>query len=128
MAKNNGREWLDVSVPLYPGMVHWPGDPEFNSDLDKSLKGGDVCNLTKISTSVHIGTHMDAPRHFIAGGQGIDEMPLDATIGPCRVLEIRDKAAIRPEEILPHKLRRGERVLFKTRNSSRAWKSQEFVK
>src|SRR5690348_7332958 len=103
MGENKTREWLDVSVPLYSGMVHWPGDPEFRAGLAKSITAGDVCNLTEINSSVHIGTHMDAPRHFISDGQGIDEMPLDATIGPCRVLEIHDKEAIRPEEIVPHK-------------------------
>ncbi|MCI0539764.1 MAG: cyclase family protein, partial [Verrucomicrobiales bacterium] len=64
-AKN---EWIDISVPLYTGMAHWPGDPEFESGLAKSMDGGAVCNLTRFSTSAHIGTHMDAPRHFIRDG------------------------------------------------------------
>src|SRR5207248_2601777 len=85
MAKKNKNRWIDVSVPLYQGMVHWPGDPELKSELAKSLDRQDVCNLTALSTSVHIGTHMDAPRHFISGGPGIDQMPLDAVIGVCRV-------------------------------------------
>ena len=80
MAKPTNNGWIDVSVPLFEGMVHWPGDPEFRSDLDKSLKQGDVCNLTRLSTSVHIGTHMDAQRHFIRDGAAIDELPLDAVL------------------------------------------------
>jgi arylformamidase len=128
MAKKTSNGWLDISVPLYPGMAHWPGDPEFQSSLAKNLDQGDVCNLTRVNTSVHIGTHMDAPRHFIPGGLGMDKMPLDAVIGPCRVVEIRDKEAIRPAELLPLALRRGERILFKTRNSTRAWKTKEFCK
>ncbi len=120
--------WIDISVPLYPGMVHWPGDPEFHSSLAKSLDKGDVCNLTQLSTSVHIGTHMDAPRHFIREGVGIDKMPLEAVVGRCRVIEIRDKEAIKAEELRPHRLKRGERILFKTRNSARAWKTAEFFK
>ena len=47
-------------------------------------------------------------------------------MGPCRVIEIRDREAIRPGELVPQKLKAGERILFRTRNSRRAWKSAEF--
>ena len=125
-AAKNG--WIDISVPLYTGMAHWPGDPEFESGLAKSIDGGAVCNLTRLSTSAHIGTHMDAPRHFIRDGVTMEKLPLDAVIGPCRVIEIKHKVAITPEELKPLKLRTGERVLFKTRNSRRSWKMAEFDK
>ena len=65
---------------------------------------------------------MDAPRHFVADGDTMESLPLDAVIGPCRVVEIRNKHAITVEELHPHKLKRGERILFKTRNSTRSWK------
>lgn len=127
MANNGPDEWIDISVPLYSGMVHWPGDPEFQSSLAKSIDKGDVCNLTQIHTSVHIGTHMDAPRHFVKGSWGMEKVPIDAVIGPCRVIEIKDKSAIKPEELVDKKLRKGERILFKTRSSAR-WKRQDFDK
>ena len=120
--------WIDISVPLYTGMAHWPGDPEFESSLAKSIEGGAVCNLTRFSTSAHIGTHMDAPRHFIRDGITMEKMPLHAVIGPCRVVAIKHPVAITPEELKPLKLRTSERVLFKTRNSRRSWKTPEFDK
>jgi arylformamidase len=107
--------------------VHWPGDPELQSSLAKSLDAGDVCNLTQLATSVHIGTHMDAPRHFIKEGLGIDRIPLDAVVGPCRVVRITDREAIKPKELAPLRLRAGERILFKTSNSARGWKTDEFI-
>lgn len=122
------KRWIDISVPLHPGMVHWPGDPEFQSHLAQSLEQGDACNLTAITTSVHIGTHMDAPKHFLATGAGIDELPLQAVLGPCRVIPIKDKEAIRPAELRNFKLRAGERLLFKTRNSSRGWRTSQFLR
>jgi arylformamidase len=128
MAKTTKNAWIDVSVPLYSGMVHWPGDPEFNSELAKSIDRKDVCNVTKVSTSVHIGTHMDAPCHFIPGGVGMDQVPLEAVIGVCRVIEIKDREAIRPAELQGQKLRAGERILFRTRNSARGWKTDQFLK
>jgi arylformamidase len=122
-AARNG-EWIDISVPLSNGMVHWPGDPEFHSERVQSMSNGHVCNVTQVSTSVHVGTHMDAPIHFIHGGEGIETMPLDATIGRCRVVRIRDPESIKPGELEPLRLRRGERVLFKTRNSAEGVRGQ----
>ena len=127
MNKNQAGGWIDVSVPLFPGMVHWPGDPPFQAELAQGLARGDICNVTAVSTSVHIGTHMDAPRHFIPGAPGMEALPLDAVIGPCRVIEITDPQAIRPAELEPHHFQRGERILFKTRNSAGAWKNNAFL-
>ncbi len=124
----NTKAWIDISVPLHNGMHHWPGDPAFESCLFASIAGGKVCNVTQFKTSAHIGTHMDAPRHFIRDGITMEKMPLDAVIGPCRVVEIKHKVALTPEELKPLKLKAGERVLFKTRNSRRSWKMPEFDK
>ena len=55
-------------------------------------------------------------------------MPLSATVGPARVIEIKDRKSITPEELRPYRIRRGERVLFKTRNSPRCWKTDRFLK
>ena len=54
-------------------------------------------------------------------------MPLTATIGRAREIEIRDPESIKPEELRPHRIQRGERVLFKTRNSARCWQTDDFV-
>ena len=86
--------WIDISVPLKNGMVHWPGDPAFQSRLAKTLGGDCPCNLTHLDMSAHTGTHMDAPRHFIADGKTMEAMPIDATVGPCRVIEIHHDTAI----------------------------------
>lgn len=54
-------------------------------------------------------------------------MPLDAAIGSARVIPIRDRKSIRTDELVGHSIRRGERVLFKTRNSGRCWDTDRFV-
>jgi arylformamidase len=53
-------------------------------------------------------------------------MPPGALVGPARVIAIRDPKAIRVRELAPRRIRRGERVLFKTRNSSRCWGAKAF--
>jgi arylformamidase len=72
---------------------------------------------------------MDAPHHFVKGGIGIAAMPIDAAIGPARVIRLDDPDLIRIAEIEPHNIQRGERVLFRTRNSDGGmWKNDEFQK
>jgi arylformamidase len=69
---------------------------------------------------------MDAPRHFLADGKGIETMTIDATIGPARVIAIQHAELIQVQELEPHHLQKGERVLFKTRNSAHHWKTDTF--
>jgi len=122
------RKWIDVSAPLFNGMVHWPGDEPFHRQEMMSLEAGDVCNLSKIGATVHIGTHMDAPRHFVEGGASMDEMPLDATMGRARVIAIENPEIIPVDELEGQEVSPGERVLFRTRNSVEAWTTPEFRK
>jgi arylformamidase len=120
-------DWIDISVPLYSGMVHWPDNPPVKIERIMDLAHGDAANVSKIELGAHTGTHMDAPRHFLADGAGLDEMPFDATIGLARVIPIEHPQAILPAELEPHNLQAGERVLFRTRNSERCWKTDQFV-
>lgn len=109
-------------------MVHWPGDPPVHIQQVSAIKKGAKANVSHLSMGSHTGTHMDAPYHFLAHGQGIDQMPFDATIGKARVIQIHDPVSIKPEELKVHKIRPGERILFKTRNSHRCWKTNAFIK
>jgi arylformamidase len=118
--------WIDISVPLRTGMAHWPDNPDVRIDLIKDLAKGDSASVSKLSMGSHTGTHMDAPAHFIQGAAGIDAMPFSATVGKARVIEFRGRS-IEPEELRRHRIRRGERILFKTSNSRRCWKTDRFI-
>ena len=48
-------------------------------------------------------------------------------MGRARVIEIQNTESIQPEELVSHRIRRGERILFKTRNSSRGWQTDTFI-
>jgi arylformamidase len=119
--------WIDISVPIYTGMVHWPDNPPVRIERMQDLSRGDSANVSKIELGAHTGTHMDAPRHFLADGAGLDEMPFDATIGLVRVIPITHPRAILPTELEVHNLQAGERVMFRTQNSERCWKDDRFV-
>lgn len=120
-------KWIDISISLKSGMVHWPGDPAVSIKRVLNINKGDDCNVSRLSIGSHTGTHMDAPLHFLRKGKGLDQMPLDATIGPARIIEIKDQESIKAEELKTHKIQRGERILFKTINS-RYRKSNKFRK
>jgi arylformamidase len=107
-------------------MVHWPDNPPVRIERMLDMERGDVANVSEISLGAHTGTHMDAPIHFVRGGEGMDRMPFEATLGRTRVIEIRDPESIKPEELILHQIYRGERVLFKTANSARSWWTEDF--
>jgi arylformamidase len=120
------RAWIDISRPLVSGMTVWPGDPAVSVERISSIADGGVANLSAISMCLHTGTHVDAPLHFLDGGPSVAEMPPEALVGPARVIAIRDPKVIRARELEPLRLRRGERVLIKTRGAARRSKAAEF--
>lgn len=126
MTKRKNGKWIDISVPIKTGMVHWPDNPPVRVEKMMDMNRGDVCNVSTLAMGSHTGTHMDGPLHFIRDGAGLDRMPIEATIGPARLIEVKDKESIKPQHLRPHRIRRGERILFKTRNSSRSWKTDRF--
>jgi arylformamidase len=118
--------WIDISIPLHNGMVHWPDDRPFHLTRTLRIANGDPCNLSEFSTSAHIGTHMDAPIHFLLDGAGIEGFSIAAGVGHARVIAIQDPELIRIAELKPHRLAKGDRVLFKTKNSQECWNSSQF--
>lgn len=128
MKTTKNPQWIDISTPLRSGMVHWPGDPVIQIKRVKSIDKGQDCNVSHISMGVHSATHMDAPLHFLQKGKGIESMPISAVIGTARVIGIKDEESIKPHELKKHRIRRGERLLFKTVNSARYREQKRFIK
>jgi arylformamidase len=112
--------WIDVSVPLRPGIAIFEGDPTFHLERAFSIAGGAVCNVSRLDMGVHTGTHLDAPIHFIDGAPASESIPLEAGIGPAWVV---DATAVRGATLGADDLAaleipdRATRLLFKTRNS-----------
>jgi arylformamidase len=122
------HDWIDISIPLRNGMPYWPDNPPVQINRTMDLDRGDQATVSSISVGSHTGTHMDAPLHFIKSGKAIDEMPLSAVIGRAHVIEIHDPHAITVEELRMHTIQAGERILFKTRNSTERWAERAFMK
>jgi len=118
--------WLDISRPITAQMPVWPGTPQPLIQRVESMDEGAPCNVSHLNFSAHTGTHMDAPFHFIRSGATMESLPLDAVMGPARVVEVNDPVCIRPEH-LPADLGDGERILFKTVSGERCWPLNDFV-
>lgn len=79
--------YIDLTLPIWAGMpynpVHFP--PEI------SVYAGDGWIASRLVVSSHLGTHIDAPKHFIAGAAGVDELDLDSVIGTYQVVQLPDQ-------------------------------------
>ena len=124
----------DISVGISPEMPTWPDDPPVILTKLAEIQNGADANITAIEMSVHSGTHIDAPKHFIDDGIAADEIPFEKLMGEVVVMEMSDAASVISAEILKthpdnSRLQTASKVLFKTINSG-TWQSSsaEFQK
>lgn len=110
---------IDLTRRIAPDLPVWPGDLPPRITAVASHAAGDGYALSHVAATLHLGTHIDAPCHFVPRGAGIDETPLECLIGPAWVVEARtidrhiDAAMLEQFEIPAE----AERLLFKTPNS-----------
>jgi arylformamidase len=119
---------IDVSVTIRPRMPIYPGDPGVSVELARSMEGGDPANVSRLELGAHTGTHIDAPRHFIPGGPGVDELPLSLFVGPCVVADATNASTVIDAATIESlQLPTGtKRSLLKTSNSA-LWDLPSFV-
>ena len=109
----------DISLTISPNLPTWPGDPKLELEKFESMDAGAHNNVSRISTSVHVGTHVDAPYHFLNDGRTVEQLPLEVLTGPCYVVQLPDGVEAITAEVLDRTEISSEmkRVLFGTRNS-----------
>lgn len=82
-----GAAWHDLAHPVTEEMARVATFP--SPRIRKLLcRPGDPMDVTTIELCCHVGTHVDAPRHFIDGGPTIDELPLERFHGPGVVVDV----------------------------------------
>jgi len=111
----------DISLPLAPGRTPiWPGDPPLERTLAWRIGDASDANVSRLSLSVHTGTHVDAPLHYIEDGASVDALDLSVLVGPCRVSAVPTVGnIIQASDLGALQLPAGvQRLLLKTRNSS----------
>jgi arylformamidase len=110
----------DVSLVIRADMPTWPGEDGPRITPLRRIAKGDSANVSVVTFGNHTGTHVDPPIHFIEGAGTVDNLPVDALVGPCRVLAFDGPGHINATWLdragVPAAT---ERILFKTRNSER---------
>ena len=116
---NLSKKYIDISVPVSPSLPCWPGSPAIQFERSLDLEKGDTATDTTLHFSVHTGTHIDAPLHFLQGGKSVDQITLETLIGPVYVAEVPAQVEVITVDVLKDlALPAGvQRLLLKTRNS-----------
>ena len=78
---------IDISRKFFGGEVY-PGDPLPEAETVCEIGADSECNLSVVHACVHNATHVDAPLHFISGGETIENLPLENFVGPCTVMQV----------------------------------------
>ncbi len=126
------NKWIDISIPLgrdIPELFMEASEskvPRSKVERFFDVEKGDKVTMSRIEMASHDGTHIDSPLHFIKGGTSIDKMPISIAVGPARVIEIINEKEITVKELEPHRIKKGERILFKTKNSPHVYSSRVY--
>src|SRR5689334_15004040 len=108
---------IDISQRVSAATAVFPGDTRFSLRHVMSMAGGGSCDVGTITTTLHVGTHADAPGHFVRGAAGIGEVDLAKYFGPCRVVERIGDGPITADDVARWNVQRGMRYLVKTRRA-----------
>jgi arylformamidase len=79
---------IDISPLISPRIAVWPGDKGFGRKVLMSIAKGDNIDLSRLKTTVHLGSHADAPSHYRGGAATMHEVPLETYYGPCQVISV----------------------------------------
>ncbi len=88
--------FVDLTHTLSPTVPHWGVDVGFkyNARLIQSAEsaGEMKFRVQRLEMSAGIGTHMDAPSHCYEDAAAINDIPLQALITVCRVIDVSKHA------------------------------------
>lgn len=105
----------DISQPLGERTATWPGDRAVELSWTLRMDRGDSVNVAALTTSVHAGTHVDGFMHVTRDGETAAQMPLDAYVGPCLVVDVAGRDEVSLGDVAHLDLTAVPRILFRTR-------------
>ncbi len=107
---------IDISWMLEEGMAVYTNNPPYKVSRYKPKTSG----MSEIHMGNHTGTHVDAPKHAVRDGKTVEKISLGAVVGKCRVVDMTHvKNGISVDDLKKVKIKKGERILVKTKNSNR---------
>jgi kynurenine formamidase len=113
-----GGRLVDLTHPMNLHTPGWVGYPGMKLYYTQTLQTNRVVSQ-RIETSLHAGTHLDAPMHFAPRGGDIASLPLDRLVGEGVIVDISDVVG-EWDEIKPHhitdkvEVRKGDILIYHT--------------
>ena len=116
-------KFIDISLDLSPKTVTWPREQPMKHDERRG-----TAITSRFDMPSHFGTHIDAPKHFVFSMSGVDKIPLNKLIGPCKVFKIKpsNDYLIKLSDIKKLSIKKGDKILLKTTNSKLLSKNKFF--
>jgi arylformamidase len=103
----------DISPLITKDLAVFPGDVPFSRNVSMDFPANHLA-LSSITTTLHLGAHVDAANHYHKDGQGVDRRALERYLGKCQVIYV---TVARGERIKPEHIKEkieAPRVLFHT--------------
>lgn len=110
----------DISVLIHEKMLLYPGDKSIVIHQVKKVDTDDW-NLSNITMSSHLGTHVDSPHHLMKSGRGIDQLEIEKFMGKAKVItlmELNFGEKITMQHLRQYPIQHNDIILFKTKNST----------
>jgi arylformamidase len=108
-------EYFDISQPIHERIPVWPGDHPFQFTRRMEISRGDPCNVSTVTMSLHTGTHVDAPYHFLEDGADISRTPIQHYMGPAKVVSMEGRPFIAESDLRQLDLEGVRRILLRSR-------------
>lgn len=115
---------IDLTHTVTDSMPVYPGDPKATLRQVAAI-GKEGYADHWLSIGMHVGTHLDAPAHMIAGGKKVNELPLELFCGRGVAVDVRGKSTLNNEVCRGVRIRKGDIVLFCT-GFSKKYRSPEY--
>jgi len=109
----------DITLTLSDDVLLYPGDAPPHVRRLCSLEDGATVTASEFNMHCHVGTHVDAPAHFVLGGKNVSDYPIAAFFGAAIVIHVSDAQVVTAAELRSQGIQRNQHVLLKTQNSER---------
>jgi arylformamidase len=113
---------IDVTRKIVNHGLSWFEGTPVSYSVPVRIADGASVNLGIVTMSTHMGTHVDAPWHYIDSGLKLDAIPLETWVGPCMVVDAVGVSVLTPALLQGLDLSGISKVLFKT-GQPNAWSS-----
>lgn len=106
-------EVIDITIPLEENCIRYEKLEGFKRTWIRKIgdEKGNKLNMSKFSLNSHVGTHVDAPLHFIKDGKSIDKRPIKDLIGMAQVIKVINNETV-TEKFLKNRYKDVPIVLF----------------